>query len=166
MAQSTRSDYEIPSCQLRVRKGMQFDTNVPEKAISSTWLTESAWHLHKEEHILSQVGSVLVTSNPERAVCSSGMGSFEKGCTKNISANLFSRSPIEHIQKQICDATVRPQMRREFTQIISHVIDFKSGFTACHSAGVAGCKNCQTNAFSESNTYDADSGTSARCWQT
>lgn len=53
--------------------------------------------------------------------------------------DLFSRSPIERIPElpMYAEVLLMSDEVVEFTHLISQVIDFKSRFTACHSAGVA-----------------------------
>lgn len=123
-------------------KGMQFENeNVPEESHIIHLADRVCMAFAQKKNILSQVGSVLdyIESRAGSVFDPVYVEVLKKAAQKEyIWLNLFSRSPIEHIQEQICDATVLSSDETlEFTQIISHVIDFKSRFTACHSAGVA-----------------------------
>ncbi len=123
-------------------KGMKYENeNVPEESHIIHLADRVCMAFAPKTNILSQVSSVMdyIESRSGSVFHPAYVEALKKAAQKEyIWLNLFSRSPVEHIQEMICDATfLFSDEILEFTQIISHVIDFKSRFTACHSAGVA-----------------------------
>lgn len=96
----------------------------------------------KEQNVLTQVDRIksrINDSTPDKFHPDTVDAFFELADREAFWLDVVSPSPIDHLLKntRMRDSTISNEDLLDLTGIFSHIIDFRSRFTATHSAGVA-----------------------------